>query len=79
MRTLRRNGLYLNIHTSTNPGGEIRGQIRFPRPARAAALSQPVTLALVSGNFGLGRTGDGLVNLKDDGNLVLTMSTLQVH
>lgn len=79
MRALRRNGLYINIHTSTNPGGEIRGQIRFPRPARAAALSQPVAPALVSGNLGLGRTGDGLVNLKDDGNLILAMNTLQVH
>ena len=30
LAALRANGLYVNIHTATNLGGEIRGQILFP-------------------------------------------------
>lgn len=32
LQALRANRLYINLHTSRNPGGEIRGQIIFPRP-----------------------------------------------
>ncbi len=30
--TLRAQGMYVNIHTSSNPGGEIRGQLAAKRP-----------------------------------------------
>lgn len=39
MASLRSGGWYVNVHTASNPGGEIRGQIQ-PRPASCAALLQ---------------------------------------
>jgi len=47
-RALRRNGLYLNIHTSRNPGGEIRGQIIFRRGVPVAALNEAPAVKIVS-------------------------------
>lgn len=37
--SLLSNSLYVNIHTTTNPGGEIRGQIVLPEPATAGLLA----------------------------------------
>lgn len=31
VKTLKKAGLYVNVHTTKNPGGEIRGQITIPR------------------------------------------------
>jgi len=47
-RALRRNGLYLNIHSTANPGGEIRGQIIFRRGVPVAALNQAPAVKIVS-------------------------------
>jgi subtilisin family serine protease len=33
LNALRSNGLYVNIHSASNPGGELRGQIIFPGEA----------------------------------------------
>ena len=35
---LKMNRLYINIHTPTFPGGEIRGQVTVPEPAPLALL-----------------------------------------
>jgi len=51
LRALRSNRLYLNIHTSANPGGEIRGQILFGRRVPVASLNQAPMTKLVIGNF----------------------------
>jgi carbon monoxide dehydrogenase subunit G len=39
LTTLINGGLYFNIHTATNGGGEIRGQIIFPTAAITTVLS----------------------------------------
>jgi hypothetical protein len=43
---------YLNIHSSTNPGGEIRG---FLAPAPAGEVPEPATLFLCASLIGLWR------------------------
>lgn len=47
MNALRRNRLYLNVHTQTHLGGEVRGQLRLPvaRPVAAAAVPAPTGTA----------------------------------
>lgn len=46
-QAFRDGNLYVNIHTTTNPGGEIRGQIPpIPTPATAALLGAAGLLAV---------------------------------
>jgi len=45
---LRGNGLYLNIHTSRHPGGEIRGQIVFRLGVPVASVNQTPVVRMVS-------------------------------
>ena len=71
--TLKRGGLYVNLHTAANPGGEIRGQI-VPRKALLARLSAaqevPANASLAKG-FGFVEineiTGIGTVNVSWSG------------
>jgi hypothetical protein len=57
---LRRGGFYVNLHTSANPGGEIRGQI-LPRPALVARLN---SAQQVPANAGIGK-GLGFIQIND--------------
>ena len=54
-RTAFINGLngglaYLNIHTQSNPGGEIRGQLT---PSATGAVPEPATWAMMLGGFAM--------------------------
>lgn len=67
---LQNNELYLNIHTETNLGGEIRGQIIFPvSPGSTDAI---VFIDVKSGDFDQGRPGAELVALDIEGGIFVS-------
>ena len=66
IRELLVGNLYLNVHTSTYPGGEIRGQIF---PTSGAALKATLTAEQASGDIESEGTGTASVQLTDAGVL----------
>ena len=60
LRALMTNRLYLNIHTATNPNGEIRGQIRWARRVRLASADQAPMMKLASAGFNTMQSGQKL-------------------
>jgi len=54
---------YLNIHTTANPGGEIRGQLRVPEPASLLLLASGLLDAWVSPD-GAVTVPDGMAALR---------------
>jgi hypothetical protein len=71
---LMSNGLYLNIHTTANLNGEIRGQILFTTAIRVGSINDPVPLVdVVSGDFAPERPGDELAGLSADGRIFISL------
>ncbi|RPJ03863.1 MAG: CHRD domain-containing protein, partial [Deltaproteobacteria bacterium] len=71
LAALRNNELYINIHTMTNPGGEIRGQIIFP--AGSSSSTDKVTFVQVArGDFDPARPGDELAALDGEGRIFIS-------
>lgn len=73
LAALRTNGLYINIHTSANLGGEIRGQILFTTAMPVGSVDEVALVEVASGNFNPMRAGDELAGLSADGSLFVTM------
>jgi len=53
VRDLEAGNLYVNVHSTTNPGGFARGQIVLPRPAAPAAAPAPTVRPPSTGDAGL--------------------------
>lgn len=70
---LRTNGLYLNIHTTANLGGEIRGQIIFPTAAPVGSFDETALPQVIGGDFDPARTGDELAGRSADGTIFVSM------
>ena len=70
---LRANGLYLNIHTTANLGGEIRGQIIFTNAVPVGSVDETALTQVVRGNFDLMRTGDEMAGLSPAGTIFVSM------
>lgn len=66
MAALFQGGLYLNIHTDANPGGEIRGQVL---PVGGAGLTAPLTSAQENHDVDGDATGSALVQWTPEGIL----------
>ena len=66
IRELLVGNLYLNVHTSTYPGGEIRGQIV---PSSGAAMKATLTAQQASGDIESEGTGTASVQVTDAGVL----------
>lgn len=67
---LRNNGLYINIHTSNNLGGEIRGQIIFT--AGSGSTDRVIFTDVKSGDFDPARPGHEVVALDMEGNIFIS-------
>jgi len=72
LRALMTNRLYLNIHTATNPNGEIRGQILWARRVRLASAEQVPTLKVASADFNTRQLGQELVETISDRSIFVT-------
>jgi CHRD domain len=62
LNALRNDNLYLNIHTTTNPNGEIRGQIFFPGSAQGLIQWKEIHGIIQPGNLvgsGTGQVAGG--------------------
>ncbi|MHC1745318.1 MAG: CHRD domain-containing protein [Syntrophobacteraceae bacterium] len=70
---LRTNGLYLNIHTTTNLNGEIRGQILFTGATPVGSVDAVPLVQLVSGNFDPTRLGSELAGLSVEGSIFVSL------
>jgi hypothetical protein len=73
LAALMTNGLYINIHTTANLNGEIRGQILFTSASQAGSLYQAPLVEVVSGNFDPARAGDELAGLSKDGRIFISL------
>jgi len=74
LAALTSNGLYINIHTSINLNGEIRGQILFTTATQVGSVNDQVLLVdVVSGDFNPARAGDELAGLSEDGRVFISM------
>src|SRR5262249_59684965 len=61
---LFKDGIYFNVHTGANPGGEIRGQVQL---ASGAEFEARVTGAQENPPLAAGGTGTGSFTLTPDG------------
>jgi hypothetical protein len=73
---LRTNGLYLNIHTTANLGGEIRGQILITGAIPVGSIDQIALMEVLSGNFNPTRMGDELACLSAEGSIFVTLDMM---
>lgn len=71
LSALQNNQLYLNIHTQTNLGGEIRGQIIFS--GSSSSTDRVMFADVKSGDFDPGRPGDELAALDTEGRIFVSL------
>lgn len=69
--TLRGGGMYVNVHTAANPGGEVRGQILIKPVSFAATLQGSQEVPPVVG----AATGTGTAVLNADNTLTYNVTT----
>lgn len=74
LATLVANGMYLNVHTAANPGGEIRGQVVLPTSTRFTAVLNAAQEVPPNGSAATG-TAVGFLHLPDQRFVYVVDST----